>query len=253
MIRKMFFAAVAVSSFCFARGQESGPVETVMWFNNSWQASSGASGLEVTLGGKDWRPAAYNVDAKSLRWTGRQWVPPDTEDKKLVKLTWDGEKWEASTKSRLPIKVMRRYRDGLKEWEPPQFADLTPRESPTTELRIATLKVGQVGTFAKSVVGYRTGSVNRGDGVVVQMATPINEKYVVKVFSIIDETNMLVADPGGKVAWVANYSTNDLVDGEAIVLSGAWKVTGTKSYEAAFGKRTVHLIEPHKDITNSLP
>lgn len=43
--------------------------------------------------------------------------------------------------------------------------------------------------------------------------------------------------------WLTNYPTANLVDQDTIVLIGAIKVVGTKTYDAAFGQRTVRMIE----------
>ena len=43
---------------------------------------------------------------------------------------------------------------------------------------------------------------------------------------------------------VKGVDTTDLVDGQAMELTGVWKVTGTGSYKDSGGKRTAHVIEP---------
>jgi len=43
---------------------------------------------------------------------------------------------------------------------------------------------------------------------------------------------------------VKGVDTTDLVDDQAMQLTGAWKVTGTGKYEGSRGEGTAHVIEP---------
>ena len=44
--------------------------------------------------------------------------------------------------------------------------------------------------------------------------------------------------------WLKGVSTAGQVDGKRIAIGGGFKIAGTKTYEAATGKRTVYLLEP---------
>ena len=66
-----------------------------------------------------------------------------------------------------------------------------------------------------------------------------------RVFDVIDESNMLVdVKTGGTTLWLQGFSTENLTDGMVLTYSGPVIVSGTKRYNSLAGSRTVLVVKP---------
>lgn len=99
---------------------------------------------------------------------------------------------------------------------------VTPRH-PADEM-----KAGQVGQFVYP------------DNVTPSGGQPLQGE----VFQVIDGGNMLVKTFNLTV-WVQEPTTG-LTDGAKVSLDGLYEVTGTKTYKAAVGTKTVFVLKPYK-------
>jgi hypothetical protein len=63
------------------------------------------------------------------------------------------------------------------------------------------------------------------------------------LFPLKRADSALVIEDSDKPLWLANYPTKDLVDDTRVILLGAIKVTGTHSYDTAFGQKTIREIQ----------
>jgi hypothetical protein len=109
-------------------------------------------------------------------------------------------------------------------------------------LESGDLKVGSIGRLTV-IEGWRVNTFKYW---------PLYEPLEVKVLQVVDKENMLVQlvnymiDKGKEVYWVQR-DTNGIVDDQKITLDQVYEVTGTTTYQTAFGgSKTVFQLAPYQ-------